>query len=905
MIFSCLFRTETVGLQQLRSVPISAVHQGKMLKDSSPGDGFEGWDPLSLRGNLQLLLAKKEMEKLKEEIWLAFATLKDPLEWLLDVLEASSDWKGKGHSLAYHIAHELQFWIKEHPNGQLSDLRLRKLQTRVFPLLAQCHISLMDLMISIYQLHAADRCQLLGHISHLCHKDKFKEAAILSIKLKLQPDLEVEKMCVPLLLQDKINLVESYVEEHPDLQQRLLCLLDSWCEPGFRTETVTRQYQGLANIRPEKVHCKMLSKLIFRFLDKYSLNPALCPNATNQRHLGTLKYLFYKRFVEKTMTQENWTDHVQGTIGNSRWLQEQLVQLLSRSDHLNAAATWALHYSLPEDSLPWQVTDKLKTLKSRERDDVLKQKAANCEEWRKDHYYQLPISREDVLFLSKWEEVEKCKEHVLQPGQVVGIDMEWRPSFGTVGRKSRVSVVQMAVHGRVFLLDMLQLLRQGGKDEEALSSFFQTLFADPAITKLGYGVAGDLHSLAHSYTAFKDLNKHLCGVLDLLTVHKQLPKYSGVMKKGCRKVDALPLEDEEAQCGMLPEKGLSLLVQHVLGKPLDKTEQLSSWEKRPLREGQILYAALDAYCLLEIYTKLQKDLTGFGLNINILTPQPKKVCTEVKAKKLPNKQRTPPACSENSTASMEETPNSSVPISVCDFRVVCDNMLQGLGRYLRCLGVDVRMLENDDEHRKAAELAIQEDRVILTSGLPYQMLCSQVGEGRCLLVDCSAKAKEQALRVLKHFNIQVTLTDVFSRCQACNCNQYLKISKEKMMQLMKQKGFLTNAEEATGELSEKPNVNVEAASLELSSQQLVYSPNCQWLEESGLDPKSALLPNGTSLKIEAIPIGVLSKEDLAYFYCCGQCGKVFWEGSHFGRVVSQFKEVLDLSKDSQSFYEQN
>lgn len=44
-------------------------------------------------------------------------------------------------------------------------------------------------------------------------------------------------------------------------------------------------------------------------------------------------------------------------------------------------------------------------------------------------------------------------------------------------------------------------------------------------------------------------------------------------------------------------------------------------------------------------------------------------------------------------------------------------------------------------------------------------LQSQVGEGRCFSVNCSEKAKEQALQVLKHFNVQVTLEDIFSRCQ--------------------------------------------------------------------------------------------------------------------------------------------
>ncbi|NXH21801.1 MUT7 Exonuclease, partial [Bucco capensis] len=691
-------------------------------------------------------------QQLKEEIRRGFGELEDPLAGLLDMLESSSDWKGKGHSLGYYITTELELWIKEHPGVQQSGIKLKKLQARVLGTLAQCPTNLLDPLISIYQLHTADRNYLLQHVSHLYHRGDYKEAAILSIKLKLQPDQDVEKMCTPLLLQDKTNLVEDYVGEYPELQSKLLQILDTWCEPSFNIRDITRHYQGLFRYKPEKLNHKVLSKLIFRLLDRFNVDPALCPNVINQRHLRTLRYLFYKRFVEKTMTQENWTDHVQSTVGENRWLQGHLIELLLSYCDVPMAARWAQHCSLPKEMLPAEVAEELQKLQLQERVEEATE-ADNYKESKKKDYYQLPIPQANIHFLQTWEETLQCWEKVLQPGQVVGIDMEWRPSFGLVG-KPRVSLLQIALKDEVFLLDLPQLLKEAETkgEKEKLHHFIQMLYSDAAITKLGYGMSGDLSSLAASCSALKDTDKQARGVVDLLTVDKQ--------------VDVLSLEQSSDNGGFQqPEKGLSLLVQHVLGKPLDKTEQLSNWEKRPLREEQILYAASDAYCLLEIYEKLCKDPTSFGLSSDLTESLVGKPSTKPRAKNQLNKQEVRSPSGQQCQGSKKETSPRSAPISPKEFSVVCDNMLQGLGRYLRCLGVDVQMLENEDDHRKAAEIARQEGRVILTSGLPYQTLQSQVAEGRCFSVNCSEKAKEQALQVLKHFNVQVSLADIFSRCQ--------------------------------------------------------------------------------------------------------------------------------------------
>ena len=63
-------------------------------------------------------------------------------------------------------------------------------------------------------------------------------------------------MCVPLILQNKLALVESYVAGHSYLEQRLVTLLDSWCHPSFSLEEITRYGASLSELCHKSVNAE-------------------------------------------------------------------------------------------------------------------------------------------------------------------------------------------------------------------------------------------------------------------------------------------------------------------------------------------------------------------------------------------------------------------------------------------------------------------------------------------------------------------------------------------------------------------------------------------------------------------------------------------------------------------------
>ncbi|NXX19189.1 MUT7 Exonuclease, partial [Podargus strigoides] len=137
--------------------------------------------------------------------------------------------------------------------------------------------------------------------------------------------------------------------------------------------------------------------------------------------------------------------------------------------------------------------------------------------------------------------------------------------------------------------------------------------------------------------------------------------------------------------------------------------------------------------------------------------------------------------------------------------------------------------------------------------------------------------------------------------QVCNCDKYLKVSRERMKQLVE------GSRQVPGDsgAGKRPSQSCDATVPACDAVQRGYSSHGEGpegLEQSGV---SEVLAGGTVLQVTAIPPGLLDKAELTDFYCCTHCGKVFWEGSHFGRVVSQFQDVLVPTGGEQSIYEQS
>ncbi|XP_047368203.1 exonuclease mut-7 homolog isoform X3 [Vespa velutina] len=420
---------------------------------------------------------------------------------------------------------------------------------------------------------------------------------------------------------------------------------------------------------------------------------------------------------------------------------------------------------------------------------------------------------------------------------------------------------------------------------------------------------------------------------DILMIRDYIPAISNIKVNGQGCIDVLFLWRKlvEGYNFQFPYKGdqnftsesLSKLVELCLGSRLNKSDQFSNWEQRPLRESQIIYAALDAYCLLEIYTTLAQECEHTDIPFQ-------DICAEIQHIPHRHFKKTPKKYLDRSNAKMQSTlsseknnfqngsntkqfkkvlqtyhnssnrknftkqenkqkqyqlypQNPSGPIPAHSWRAVCDSMLGGLASKLRMCGCDCLYVLFDKGGEQSAKLAVHENRILLT-----QRFTQYLPLENCYKV-ISSTPNEQLREVLSHFSVIVTQKDILSRCQFCNFDEFVEVPKALMDELVRSFINITKHEFHNNELDQPLSASQYPEDLEEVNK--IYfkdhftKQNRTWHLSTGtLDVKTCTTKYHMRVQINKVPLNILRK--ILLFYVCEHCGNIYWDGIHLEQILN-------------------
>jgi ribonuclease D len=145
--------------------------------------------------------------------------------------------------------------------------------------------------------------------------------------------------------------------------------------------------------------------------------------------------------------------------------------------------------------------------------------------------------------------------------KALGFDTETRPSF-TKGKVNQVALLQLSTFSDAFIFRL---------NHTGLPDKLVKILSSPNILKIGAAIHDDIRHLK-KIRSFKD-----GGFVDLQNFVKNFG---------------------------IENSGLSKMAGIVLKCRVSKSQQLSNWDSEILTEGQLMYAATDAWAALKIYTEL-------------------------------------------------------------------------------------------------------------------------------------------------------------------------------------------------------------------------------------------------------------------------------------------------------------
>ncbi|RUS74110.1 hypothetical protein EGW08_018117, partial [Elysia chlorotica] len=424
----------------------------------------------------------------------------NPWEFILHVILGVSDYQeAKASTLAFTILVNFRNWADSAENfmkdtSEMESCLSQELRLLAFNSFSGKHIAFFNIACKAFRLNHEGNEYFLPVIRSRLQQNKLTEVANLVGSLGLQDHFSENEILIPLLLSDKVNMLEAYVASSQLQQTTLLSLLDHLCAKN--TDILSfAQKANVRDIKGNKLSKKILSKFAVKLMKLYSIAPETCPNITENRAMGAIRYLLYKRYFEKSLGDGSWDDMVESTVGENRNLQQQFVEELIAYD-LDEAARWASLYQLPDSALHPAVVDQCRKLKQAielqpegesqgrwmEVEENWESEADQAGAAERDKYYHLPLPESQIIMVDNRGQLKACLHRLTEPGTIIGIDAEWKPAMG-MESVERVALLQLAVEKAVYLVDLVTLSETLTEPEWV--DLAESIFCQESVIKIG------------------------------------------------------------------------------------------------------------------------------------------------------------------------------------------------------------------------------------------------------------------------------------------------------------------------------------------------------------------------------------------------------------------------------------
>ena len=419
-----------------------------VLLSPSPNDLQLNEADRELLGRLVDLLKEGKEEEVQDEVHKLFGGGEDPREQILTLATNSPDFReGRAKGVTGTLIKALQ---KHNFSPPLPNLPFNVMDYVFFKFFQQPNAA---------TLIAAFLCfDLINHklrysrvIVDLASDGDYKGACHAAVALCLWDFFPIEIFCLPLLLQDKLSVMESYLASSPIACGKMIRYLDGFhVENEDKVTALCSLYPKIRPIGASKLSKKPLDKLIRRYATAWGLPPSYYPLSVARRAAVDLSYWVRQKYISggHSLSLVNWRELLETKVGENKEMQGHLVGELMKHDtgealhwnnifQLNLFPHNAASTTAPHLLNPWI--------------PVLENNFTGAEE-----YYQLHFSDDQVIFVDNSEKFDMFLGDVGSQRQV-GVDAEFMSS-SSEQKISLLQVTQLCFSFSTLFLSSIRLL---------------------------------------------------------------------------------------------------------------------------------------------------------------------------------------------------------------------------------------------------------------------------------------------------------------------------------------------------------------------------------------------------------------------------------------------------------------